>query len=106
MLVDLLISYFFVAAFFFFLWLDVLRLNQAVEPAELPPLVSGKLEWNWVGNTHAAFTDDQPSGTAGLMMRTDTKAGARILKNAFNGFRFGGARAAITPASRGPRGCP
>ncbi len=35
----------------------------AVEPSELPPLVSGKLEWNWVGNTHATFTDDQPSGT-------------------------------------------
>ena len=35
----------------------------AVEPSELPPLVSGKLEWNWVGNTHATFTDDQPAGT-------------------------------------------
>ena len=23
----------------------------------------GKLEWNWVGNTHAEFVDDQPSGT-------------------------------------------
>ena len=35
----------------------------AAEPASLPPLVAGKLEWNWVGNTHAEFVDDQPSGT-------------------------------------------
>ena len=34
----------------------------AAEPGTLPPLVSGKLEWNWVGNTHAEFVDDQPSG--------------------------------------------
>ena len=37
--------------------------SHAAEAAKLPPLVSGKLEWNWVGNTHATFTDDQPSGT-------------------------------------------
>ena len=35
----------------------------AAEPATLPPLVAGKLEWNWVGNSHAEFIDDQPSGT-------------------------------------------
>ncbi len=35
----------------------------AVEPSKLPPLVSCKLEWNWVGNTHAALTDNQPAGT-------------------------------------------
>ena len=31
----------------------------------------------------------QKSVGAGLMMRTDTKAGSRFLMNAFNGFRFG-----------------
>jgi hypothetical protein len=35
----------------------------AIEPTTLPPLVAGKLEWNWVGNSHGAFTDDQPAGT-------------------------------------------
>ena len=37
--------------------------SHAAEPAELPPLVAGKLEWNWVGNSHAEFEDDKPSGT-------------------------------------------
>ena len=35
----------------------------AAEQGTLPPLVAGKLEWNWVGNTHAEFEDDKPSGT-------------------------------------------
>ena len=37
--------------------------THAAEPAKLPPLVPGKLEWNCVGNTHAEFEDDKPSGT-------------------------------------------
>ncbi len=45
------------------LWALSIAHTFAAEPATLPPLVAGKLEWNWVGNTHAEFVDDQPSGT-------------------------------------------
>ena len=44
-------------------WALTMSLTLAAEPATLPPLVSGKLEWNWVGNTHAEFDDVKPSGT-------------------------------------------
>ena len=44
-------------------WALTMSHTLATEPATLPPLVPGKLEWNWVGNTHAEFTDDQPAGT-------------------------------------------
>ncbi len=45
------------------LWAVSMSHTHAGEPAGLPPLVPGTLEWNWVGNTHATFTDDQPAGT-------------------------------------------
>ena len=44
-------------------WALTMSLTLAAEPASLPPLVADKLEWNWVGNAHAEFVDDQPSGT-------------------------------------------